>query len=153
MAELLEQAGAEKVREHSRSALSGKPHCARNGKVSRSVVQVIVEKMSKKALYDVNDRIIDVAEQTVLDASETCDVDQNKTAVQGALHSVLISLLLSIKEKFSRIRESIGEANVQVATASNTLNAAASAMARDAAVVAPIVNLAMVTVKKEAKSR
>lgn len=105
--------------------------------------------MLEEALDKIDDRMIDVAEQTVINALETCDVDHNKAFVKGALRSALKSLLLSIMEDSSGIRESFEEAIVQVATAPKTLIAIASAMVTDAAIMAPIAKFVAQTVKKE----
>lgn len=96
MSEMLEQAGAEWDREHPTSGLFRKPRRTCDEKVSRPDIQAIVEKMPWKALDRMDDHIVDVAEQMVIDALETGDIDHNKAFVKGVLCSGLNTLLLSI---------------------------------------------------------
>lgn len=81
-----------------------------------------------------NDRVINLAERTVIDALKTCNVDYNKASIKGALCSVVNSLLFSILEDESKIRKSFESAIVQVAASVKMVSRTAKAIVADAVV-------------------
>lgn len=71
----------------------------------------------QKAIEEMDDCVIRLAEWTVLDALKPCDVDYNKAFVKGTLKSALKGLLVSILDDSSGIKESFEVAIPQVETA------------------------------------
>lgn len=71
--------------------------------VSRSDVRNIFAKVLSKALYKLDDRLIDVDEQTVIKSVETCYVDHIIAAAKERLRSALNILLLGITKNASGI--------------------------------------------------
>lgn len=136
----------ERDREPPVSGSLAKPPRARDEFMLRSDIQNIVNKMLCDDLDKMDDHIIDVSEQTVINALEMCDVDYNKAFVKGAILSALNILLLSIMENFPGTIETFEGAIMQVATASRTLAAMASAIAKNATLIAPIAQFASKTV-------
>lgn len=60
-----------------------------------------------------DDCVIDLVEQTVINAIKRCDVDHNKTFVKETFRCHLNTLMLSITKKSSGMRESFEPAIVQ----------------------------------------
>lgn len=104
-----------------------------------------------KATNKLGDRLVDIAEQTVVDAFETYDVDHNKDSIKGALKSVLNELLVFILDNSSQIRESFKGAVISVATAPKLLPIIASEVAKDSSAMTPIAWYAAKTVKQGAE--
>lgn len=90
---------------------------------------------------------MDIAERTVIDALETCEVDHNKAFVKEALHGALNSLVMSILEDEFGIRESFEFAVVQIATIQVVMPKIATTVVTDSVVLAPIVQFAVDVVK------
>lgn len=70
--------------------------------VPRRDMYSFVESLLHDAMED--DRVMDLAERTVIDAIDTCNVDHNKAFIKCTLLSALINLLMSILEDESRIK-------------------------------------------------
>lgn len=64
--------------------------------ISQADVPKIVEKVMKVAMGKLDDCVINIAEQTVVDAFETCVVDHYKAFNECKLKCALIALLVSI---------------------------------------------------------
>lgn len=88
-----------------------------------------VGKLMQEAISKLKDRVINIGEQTVVDALETCDVDHNKTFIKAALRNALNRQLVSILDDFLRTRESFENALIQAATAPESLAIGALAIA------------------------
>lgn len=119
MTAILESAG----KKYGRCSLSSNSRSKSSSRVSRGDDEVsrqhvykIAEALLQDAMEKLDDRIIDLAQKTVIDALETCDVDHNETFIKEALCSALNSLLPSILEDDSGIRELFKSAIVQVST-------------------------------------
>lgn len=52
-----------------------------------------VEILSQKAFDKIDEKAMDLAEKTVINALVTCNVNRNNALVKGALWNALISLL------------------------------------------------------------
>lgn len=89
--------------------------------VSRSEVQNIGEKSAQEAFNKLNDRVINVAEQTAFDALESCDVARIKAFTKTALRSALNSLIVSNLENVLGCYESSEDARVLVARTPKSL--------------------------------
>lgn len=95
-----------------------------------------------------DDRVIDVTEKTVTNALKTCDANHNKAFLKGALYSALKTLLLSIMENSSEIKESFEKPIVQAATATKMLATITAAITKNAAMMARIAKFVAGTVKE-----
>lgn len=105
--------------------------------------------MLDKALETINERMVDVAEQTVINPLEVSNVSRNKAFVKGALSSTLKFLLHSIMEHSSGISEIFEKATVQVTSAPRTWTAIVSAMAKDATIIVQIAKFwSLMAIKK-----
>lgn len=60
----------------------------------------------QEAIDTLNVRVINVTEQTLIDALETCIVDHNKTFIDVAQRSALNGLFVFISNELSVVRES-----------------------------------------------
>lgn len=138
--DVMEEAGAEWDWEHPKSRLSlwGKPHSMKTHLVFRAGVHIVVEKLMQEAIDKLDDRVINIAEQSVVDALEACDINYNKTFIENALRSVLNELALSFLNDSLLVRESFLHAIIQVTIAPKSLAIVASAAARDSAFMASI---------------
>lgn len=116
---------------------------------SRLDVHKIVAQLIEKAKYKLDDRVVDFAEQIVIDALEKINADHNKAFINGTVSSVLNALLISIMDDYSGIRESFGEATTQVATASRSVTTNAAERVKSLSVMAAILKFAADTVRKE----
>lgn len=87
---IMEQAGAKRDWEHPKQRLDslGKLRCSKNHLVSWVDVHNIVEILMHYSIDMLNDRVIDIADQTMVDALEACIVQQNKVFIKAALRSV-----------------------------------------------------------------
>lgn len=86
------------------------PRRSENYLFSRAGVHKIVEILLREATDKLDVLVINVAEQTVFDALETCDVDENKTFTKSALKSALIRLQLFSLDDLSGNGKSFGDA-------------------------------------------
>lgn len=66
----------------------------------------LVEKLMQKANDKPDVRVINIAEKTVADAFETCDVDHNNALVNGTLRSTLEAVLVFILNNSLKSRKS-----------------------------------------------
>lgn len=146
-----EQAGADGNREHpkARSNLLGKPRRVESHSISRADVHKIVEKLMQGAIDKLDGRMIDMAEQTVVDASKSCYMNQDKAFMKGALRSSLNVLLVSIQDDLSNIRNSFEETIFQLATALKSLAISASAVARETVAIALTALYSAMVVQQE----
>lgn len=85
----------------------------------------------------------------MIDALETCNVDQNKAFIKDVLRSALNSILLLILEDESGIRESFESAIFQVATSVKAVSKIGKAIMTDAVVLAPIAMFSVKAVKSK----
>lgn len=104
--DVIDQACTECDREYfrSRSNLSGKVRHIENHWVSRAHVHSTVKKLMQEAIDKVDDLMINIAERTVIDAMETCNVDRNKAFIKDTLRSASKRLLGSILNDTSGAR-------------------------------------------------
>lgn len=58
----------------------------------------------QEAIHKVVVRVIDIAEQTVIDALEACAVDCNKSFIKKALKSALNGWLVSLQSEFPGVK-------------------------------------------------
>lgn len=118
--------------------------------ISRREMYSIVEALFQNSIEILEDQVMDIAERTVIEALEPCDVNHNKAFVKRALLSALSSLLTSILKDEYGIKESFESAIVQVATCEVVLSIILKAMVFDHAVLTPIVQFVVEAVKSEA---
>lgn len=74
--------------------------------IFRAAVHNIMEKLMQEVFPKLEDRVINITEQTVVDALETCDEVQNKALIKNALRSALYRFIVFILGKASGIKES-----------------------------------------------
>lgn len=131
MMEVEKYAGDDRGRQHPNVRLnsSGTSRRVVNDPVSRTDVYQIVKNLMQKTINKLDNRVADIAEQTVLDALETCDVDKNEAFIKSALKSALNGLLVSILDDATDIRDSFENTIIQVATAPKSLAAIVSGVA------------------------
>lgn len=94
-------------------------------------------------------RVIKIAEQMVVDALKTCDLDHSKVNIKGALRSDLNGLLVSILDDLSGIREFFDDVIIQAATTSKLLPIIVSTILRETATMALITPYAAKIGKQE----
>lgn len=85
--EVIYQEGAERDREHpeSRPNASEKPRRTNNHLILRTYVHWIVEKVIQEAFENLDERVIDIAEHTVVDVLETGGLNRHKAFIKTAL--------------------------------------------------------------------
>lgn len=105
----------------------------------------------QEAIDKLDDQVVEIAEQTVLKAPETCDADHNNVLIKGALRSVLTGLSVSILDDSLGIRESFEDSIIQVSTAPKSPSVVVKAIVNDVAVMAPIPRFAAQIVKQTKK--
>lgn len=71
----------------SRSGLSRNPCRVENHLVSRVDEYSIVEMLMQEAVEKLDDLLINMAEQAMANTLETCDADQNRVFIKGALRN------------------------------------------------------------------
>lgn len=76
---------------------------------SRAYVRKVVERLMQEAIEKLNDHVIDISEQTVVDALKTCGVDRNKAFIKGALRKASNELLASFFSWFIRYWKTFGK--------------------------------------------
>lgn len=81
---------------------------------------------------------INIAEQTVIDALENCNVNRNMVFSKAVLRRALSGALVSVVNASSRIRECFKNSIYQVETAPKLSAITASAVAKDTAAMALI---------------
>lgn len=92
----------------------------------------------KEAIGKLDNRFIDITEQTVVNALKICHVDHNKAGIKGALRSALFELLVSISDDTSAMKKYFEYSTVQVATAPKSLARVALPVVRGATAMASI---------------
>lgn len=128
---MLERVSAASDQRHKRSkSLSslGTHSLYQDERLSWSDVHNIVEKGIEKPIDILDDWMISVAEQTVIDAVETCCADFVKEFIKAAFESALNGLSVSLMDNSFEIWESIEDAVIQVAATLKTLTIIAAAM-------------------------
>lgn len=98
--DFVKQACTEWDENHLKSKLScsGRPRRSENHLAQRTDGHKIVKTLLQKAFDKLDDRVINIAEQTVVNALEICDEDYNKEFFKVALKNALIELFVSIKD-------------------------------------------------------
>lgn len=86
--------------------------------------------------------MVNMVEQTVVDAIESCDADHDKAFNNGALRSTVKRLLVCIPDDLSGIINSFEDAIFQIAMASKSLEIIVSAVARETVAMTPIARYA-----------
>lgn len=98
----------------------------------------IVKVSQKKVIDKLRDRILNVAERTVISALETYDVHRNKANVKSATCSALNTLLLPILKDVFTVKKSFEPASVHVATSKTAVQEIAKVVMNDSV---PWINL------------
>lgn len=101
--------------------------------IFRADVHKVVEKLTQVAINKLDDRRIDIVNQTVLDALATFHVNQNKAFTKRALRLALSRQLVSVSKDSTRIGIFFEDAIIHVATAPKSLSVIAKKMINDAA--------------------
>lgn len=87
------------------------------------------------ALKKMDERVIDIAEQTVIDALESGDSDHNRVFVRREIRNVLQDLITSTVQDDTGSREAFEAAVVQVVGTSNLTNEVAKVIVSEATVL------------------
>lgn len=107
----------------------------------------------QSAIDKLHDRVINIAEQTAVDALENCDVDHDRVFIKDTLRSALNGLLVSTIAESSGVETSFEDATVQVVAAPKSIALIASAVAKDIKAMTPIARYAAKNVKWEVKNQ
>lgn len=108
-----------------------------------------LEKLIPGAVDKFDNQVTDIADQVVVDASQSCDVDGNKALIDNALRNALNDLLVSILDYFLGIRESFEDGILPVPSGPKSLAQIASEVARVTVTMAPDPCYAAKIVKQE----
>lgn len=94
-----------------------------------------LEKLLQEAIEELDDRVINITERTVVNALEACDMDQNYAFLRGTLRSVLNRLLIFFLDNWSGVRGSFKDKIFLVATAPKSAAIIVSEVAKDTAAI------------------
>lgn len=138
-------------RRHTKSCSQLRSQTRHDAMVQRREVYRTVDTFLQESIEKLDNWVIEIAERTVIDAMETCDVYHSKVIVNGALLSFLNSLRMSVLKNGFGIKDIFESTTiVQVVTIQVVLFKIAKATVTNPTAFAPIAQLAVEAVKSRA---